>query len=560
MKPRPKIDVLRSIFHQLWKFKARIYLHGMRIVSKTKSNYDHSSGKFNYNRYTKKIHVTILGSRRQDSISRLFKTTPIRDGLTYSHYTKEIIQAINFVKSKGTISPKNLGVFRNIQIGLPIKPIRTLSKCFNKTDVFVIEIASRISYEFEGDYFHHVAHDEPLGTNGLRIPGVEIITRVQSDDEIRNDMSIIKSLLEPKPVIFVTHFCSYPDGSRARLRDVVIEQANVLECASFDPSQMLMNYPLDQLVEQESVVSLFPQFGHEVLAGRYQLLILEQYLTYLDENRLIYLNQVLDSTPSRVDMLTAHGLGDSGFGLGFIYRYAIANGRIPGVNARKYFASKFLIYDDKKQMVGLEDIKTVFHENPEIFFENASNVFTNKRFPGSWDAQMRDFLISKLFTPTLEFEHILEQTKVELGLMKPFEAIHIRFSDSVFKASALDNAELTNFLHEFSLDLVRAYAPASDYLVLSDSQYFNTLAGEQGFKAREGVIAHSGYSELTDEETLGILIDFFLLSQSKTIHQISSYGGSGFSQLVSLVYEVPILRNDSLGEKLKVFFFGNLHP
>lgn len=69
-----------------------------------------------------------------------------------------------------------------------------------------------------------------------------------------------------------------------------------------------------------------------------------------------------------------------------------------------------------------------------------------------------------------------------------------------------------------------------------------------------------GYSELTDKEILGILHDFFLRSQSKTIHQISSYGGPGFSQLVSNVYALAILRNDSLTEKLKRSFNSYLPP
>ena len=522
-----------------------------RVIKNTRFG---PGGKYNYNRFTGKIVVTVLGSCRQDSISRHFKTTPIRDGLTYPHYTKEIIQEINYVKSKGIISPKHLGVFRNIQMGFPVKSLRTLNKWFYKTDVFVVEIASRISYEFDGDYFHHVAYDEPLGPNGPRISGVEIVARVQSDDEIRKDMETIKSLLAPKPVVFVTHFCSYTDGSRAKLRDLVIEQAHALQCASFDPSQMLAVYPLDQLVEQEPVISHFSSFGHEVLSGRYQLIILEEYLKCFDKNRLIYLDQVLDSSKSRVHKFSSQGLGDSGLGLAFLYRYAIANGRIPGVNARMYFASKFLAVDVKKPIVSLEDIKTVFHEDPENFFESSSNVFTNKRFPMSWDVKMRDFLISELLTPTVEFGHVLQQNRVALGLINPYEAIHIRFNDSVFKATDIGASEFTNFLNEFSCELVKEYNPPADYLVLSNSAVFNALAKENGFKVREGLVAHSGYSELTDDEALGILLDFFLLSHSKTIHQISTYGwGSGFSQLAACVYELPILSNSSLTEKLKSF-------
>ena len=559
MVSRLKSILPRWVLHQLREIKANIIDLRVKILTKQKFNYERFSGKFNYNRFTGKIKVTIFGSCRQDSISRRFSVTPIRDGLTYPHYTKEIIQAINFVKSEGAISPKNLGVFRNIQLGLPIRQISDLHKHFRETDVFVVEIASRISYEYQGDFFHHFAYDQPIGANGLRIEGVKIVTRVQSDDEIREDMATIRSLLEPKPVIFVTHFCTYSDGSRGQLRDLVIEEARAIGSTSFDPSQMLLNYPAEKLVEDEKVISHFSEFGHEILSGRYQLIILQEYLNGLEANPNFQLNQVLDSTPSRVQKLHVQGLGDSGLGLAYIYRYAIANGRVPGVNAKNYFASKFLIIDEEKVAVNLEDIQTVFHEDPEKQLENSSNVFTNKRFPGLWDATMRDFLLSKLFTPTKEFGLILEQTKADLGLFEPYEVIHIRFSDSVFKTTSVNNIEFTSFLEKFLIEMSKEFIGSENYLVLSDSQYFNELAKKKGFKIREGVIAHSGFSELTDNETLGILVDFFLLAHSKTIHQISSYSwGSGFSQLAASVYNIPISRNDLLTEKLKTFFRDGL--
>jgi hypothetical protein len=318
---------------------------------------------------------------------------------------------------------------------------------------------------------------------------------------------------------------------------------------------MLLNYPAEKLVEDEKVISHFSQFGHEILSGRYQLVILQEYLGGVAMNANFQLNQVLDSTPSRVQKLLVPGFGDSGLGAAFIYRYALANGRVPGVVAKNYFTSKFLITDGEKFTVNAEDIQTVFHEDSEKILEGKSNVFTNKRFPGTWDVKMRDFLISKLLTPTKEFGLIIEQTKAELGLSEPYEAIHIRFSDSVFKTTSVNNIDFTNFLEEFLIEMLNEFIHPDNFLVLSDSQYFNALAKKRGFKIREGVVAHSGLSELTDNEALGILVDFFLLAHSKTIHQISSYSwGSGFSQLAAGVYDIPISQNDILTEKLKTFF------
>jgi len=53
------------------------------------------------------MQLTILGSCRQDSLYHMFPVTPIRDSLTYPHYTKEVIQAIEFCQGVSTI-PREL--------------------------------------------------------------------------------------------------------------------------------------------------------------------------------------------------------------------------------------------------------------------------------------------------------------------------------------------------------------------------------------------------------------------------------------------------------------------
>jgi len=45
------------------------------------------------------MKLTILGSCRQDSLYSYFDVTNIKEKLTYPHYSKEIIQAIEFCKN-----------------------------------------------------------------------------------------------------------------------------------------------------------------------------------------------------------------------------------------------------------------------------------------------------------------------------------------------------------------------------------------------------------------------------------------------------------------------------
>jgi hypothetical protein len=128
----------------LKKTLKRMYASNLQAIILTSQIF----GLNSYGRVTNSMKVSIFGSCRQDSIAKNFKVTQIRDGLTYPHYTKEIIQAINYIKSKGLVCPKNLSVFRNIQLGRKVLSVNSLYKQFTTTDLFVVEIASRISYEF----------------------------------------------------------------------------------------------------------------------------------------------------------------------------------------------------------------------------------------------------------------------------------------------------------------------------------------------------------------------------------------------------------------------------
>jgi len=50
------------------------------------------------------MRITILGSCRQDSLYNYYNITNIKNNLTYPHYSKEIVQAIEFCKGKSPIS------------------------------------------------------------------------------------------------------------------------------------------------------------------------------------------------------------------------------------------------------------------------------------------------------------------------------------------------------------------------------------------------------------------------------------------------------------------------
>lgn len=549
-------DLLQYIMSKIKKFIPKPVKKILRQFStlnlRVKSLFLRVFGKNDYSRITKSMRVSIFGSCRQDSIIKNFKVTQIRDGLTYPHYTKEVIQAINYIKSKGTIRPKNLAVFRNTQLGKKILSIKSLHKQFEKTDMFVVEIASRISYEFEGDYYHHEIHDNPKLNSDLSFGELSIEKRIQTDYEIQEDMKTIKNLLAPKPVLFVTHFCSYNSGQRAELRDLIVSEAGKLGLRVFDPSNLMNNYSLSSLTINELVVNHFSKFAHEILAGRYQLIILEEILLKRGTGKATYIDQVLDSTPLREKTIGRHGFGDCGFGLIFLYRQSISLGKVPRINMENYFARIYLEKINGLTPINYVNVEYIFHDDSVKKFALSSHIFTNKRPVNKWDNRMRDFFLTNLLTPNDVFKQEISEIKSQLNLESSYSTIHIRFGDNVCKYNGVINADLERRLLKFLDYLTRSYTPSKNYLVLSDSEFFNKISAGIGYKSRQGPVGDRGIMGEDDPYQKFALIDFMLLCESRYIHHVSyNYRVSGFSELAALVYDVPYIHDLELSKTLK---------
>ena len=58
------------------------------------------------------IKITILGSSRQGYITNNYDCTNIHESISYPHYTKEIIQVINFCKHGNLSLEETLFTFR----------------------------------------------------------------------------------------------------------------------------------------------------------------------------------------------------------------------------------------------------------------------------------------------------------------------------------------------------------------------------------------------------------------------------------------------------------------
>jgi hypothetical protein len=127
------------------------------------------------------MNITVFGSCRQDSLYKNFNVTNIKNNLTYPHYSKEIVQAIEFCKNISSIPPElTQYLFRSGILEKRLKYSCDFKNTFDTTDLFVVEIASRIAYDYKGFYAHHILSEEKYGFNDC----ANIIQRDLTDEEI----------------------------------------------------------------------------------------------------------------------------------------------------------------------------------------------------------------------------------------------------------------------------------------------------------------------------------------------------------------------------------------
>ena len=82
--------------------------------------------------------ITILGSCRQDSLYKKYNITSIKNGLSYPHYSKEVLQVIKYCINDD-LKPEETMIFRT--------PI--LRNSPYKTNIFLHEIEKSDSVSLE---------------------------------------------------------------------------------------------------------------------------------------------------------------------------------------------------------------------------------------------------------------------------------------------------------------------------------------------------------------------------------------------------------------------------
>jgi hypothetical protein len=215
-----------------------------------------------------KNYITILGSCRQQSLYCNYSVSSIQQAISYPHYTKEILEMIRFCKNGHLTPDETLFTFRTpILTKTPLYFNHNIKNDFENSDIFVIEIASKIAYEYKGIYVHHIATDTKYN---LPIKN-EIVIRTQTKNEIEEDILEIIKLLLGKKIIIVGHLVTYEKGERYNLvlwLEEICKKYNIL---FIDPIKEIKKrqYDIEKIFLNEPTLAHYNDYGNALIKGVY---------------------------------------------------------------------------------------------------------------------------------------------------------------------------------------------------------------------------------------------------------------------------------------------------
>ena len=488
--------------------------------------------------------ITIFGSCRQDSLYSHFKVTKIRDGLTYPHFSKEVLQAIKYCKNVEPDIKIQDWIFRNSAIGKKILDRKQLAREFKRTDIFVVEIASLIEYKYQDLFLHHEIYDSYESTIQKNIkfspPRADIEVREQTLEELKTDLQEIVKLLGKNRLVFATHFSTRSSGKRTELIDALTAFCWVNDIQVFNPTEMLEFYTEDQLFEKETVLSHFTPFGHKVAGYRLKELVERTYNLQFNKSKLLV--QKFEKPTSSEDGFTS-GYGDFLFGAAKVFEVSKKLGLFPSVDFSETALNNF--YKSKQTSSYENPVKKIFHEDADVEFYSQNNVFTNKRPKLKFDLELRDFIFRNCLEKKRDYSQFINN---ELGKhcskTSDFAVLHIRVSD-----------KFDTFPEQNIIDLVRSIAveienrDKYELIVISNSNVIRECIDKVGIKVPRLFANHSSDPTVSAEDLKGTFFEFELMGRSKEIYSFSTYGwGSGFSTMASLIFNVPLTKIEVPGQ------------
>ncbi len=476
------------------------------------------------------MFITTFGSCRQHSIGNHFNLTSIQETLAYPHYTKEIIQAIEYCKrihkfdNKYTRYCFRSGILDKREITYQSK----LQEEFDRTDLFIIEIASRISYEWNNLYVHHILTEEQYEFHD--IPAIK--QRDLTDDEIEADILQISKLLFPKKILIVPHIYTRYSGKRYELVKLLEKITNKYNIPFINPSELLKD---KQNVYADN--NHFTNYGHQLIGEEYKKVIN---------------NLVLKKTVVMPIKQSYYNYPDSFWGFGDILRGIIGMhqlskkynfdlivdfslhqiGKIIKSYNHKYY-NKMLQEQEQVQFLLSHQMDSTINNNLINSINDVLFVTTNMDLNtyNSMDNHTRLFL-NNILQFNDDFNKYVEEKMKRL--QKNYNVIHYRLGDDEIKNSNM-NEEKYERVYRHLLSIYN-----KNDIVISDSIMFKKYIASKNsdILIEDTKIGHTGYEESLDA-IKDTIYEFNLLKNAKLIKSYSTYGWiSGFVQIVNKLFDV----------------------
>lgn len=211
-------------------------------------------------------------------------------------------------------------------------------------------------------------------------------------------------------------------------------------------------------------------------------------------------------------------------------------------NVSAYNIQNGIILDpvkDNEHIIG-DFIEYMLHS--PVYYNNVF-MFCNS-FPIGEISEKNKKYMRNILEPTAEMKQYIYNTLSELNLsVKEYNVIHVRSGDKYLKN------ETNNFNEKYVEKLMAAIRSdmhiGMEYLIIADNNIIKIALKKlfTNFKILVKDITHFGEGVLLEEEKVkNSLIDFYLLSFSKSIFSYSCYEhGSGFSSWCAKTYNIPYI-------------------
>ena len=494
------------------------------------------------------MKVTIFGSCRQQPLLAHYAGTSIQEALTYPHYTKEIIQAIEFCKGMPIHHTQHC--FRSgILNKTPITNQADLQREYEESDVIVVEIASRLCYEWNNLYLHHIATEDQYGFYDRNA----IIQRELTDEEIEADLWRIKQLVQsgakPKKLLVASHIYTRDQGKRYNLVSLVEHLCRKYDISFISPSEYLVHDT--DVYQEESVLAHYTDKGKHLIGLVYK----EKIENLFKIKTVVFVLKQQYCNYTQTPTSCFWGIGDMIRAIYGMYKKSKQFSFHLIVDISQHPISNFLLYSNHKYTTHmlsiLDTIPLIPSDNIDMHLHTSFATFDivymgahcNLDAYDAHDVSEYDVIIKQMikpyFRPNPDFasyfkQHVHGINPIPLSSMT---IMHYRLGDS----------ELVTKIAREEERLGKYYDHLSKYIVensilLSDSFAFKSLALLRNCSALifHHEIGHIGYDTSLDK-IRNSLVEFFIASKVKCIKTYSVYEwASGFVYSIHKLFDVPI--------------------